>query len=64
MIMLTKINTVDTYKTPQFTGALVSFGVQNILTVLPNKAYTGVETDGNTGTIYYYKIKGQHYQKR
>ena len=51
MIILTKINTVDTYKTPQFTGALVSFGVQNILTVLPNKPYTGVETDGNTGTI-------------
>ena len=51
MIMLTKINTVDTYKTPQFTGALVSFGVQNILTVLPNKAYTGLETEVNSGTI-------------
>ena len=29
----------------------MSFGVQNILTVLPNKAYTGLETDVNTGTI-------------
>ena len=49
--MIVHVITKYTHKTPQFTGALVSFGLQNILTILPNKAYTGVEIDVNTGTI-------------
>ena len=41
----------NTYYSPQFTGARVSFGIQDMLTTRPSLAYTGVDTSVNSGTM-------------
>ena len=39
-----------TYDIPQTIGAVVSFAIQDKVTILPSLAYTGVETYVNCGT--------------